>query len=263
MENQEVTAEIRDLLQVIQRYWSFTEDPMKLGKGGPSVPGSQVPASTVVLRGDVTLTLRYWVTSVLREWPSLLEGESLDCTSVPDMAFFLWTEAGRIAEWGSYGATLIADLYPLAAQVRFVARPPKRDKVRIGDCPRCQEPVLVNPLQRVPVPSTDPEAMPLWGVVPTALVRSLVVRHRCGETMTMDQWYERIVGKGRRLTAEVVVRELHQRLGLRYSPATVRVWAKRGLISTKGYSSTGHSLYDLREVIEALMAREASQSRAG
>jgi hypothetical protein len=144
--------------------------------------------------------------------------------------------------------------------VRSIAKPPKRDAVAIGDCHRCGEPVKVRLTQRVPQPTTDPAAYPAWTSAPSTTARGVVIRHSCGEAMTLDQWHEKLVGNGRPLTADQVVKEIHQRLGLRYSATTVRVWSRRGLFGNHGYSATGQALYDLREVLEALVSRDATRA---
>lgn len=267
MATDELANRIRSALGTIRRYWECTETPMLLGERGPRSAGTSLPSSTIVLRADVQITLGFWCGAILTKWPFLLdwqewEGEkvvtrrgSLDCTDVYAMANFLDKHVDRVAEWESYGETILEEVSPLANAVRYVARPPKRDKVTIGECGHCHERVMVPLRTKVPVPSTDPDMEPLWTTVPTALTPTMVIRHKCGIAYSLEEWYKHIVGAQRRLTANDLVVELHKRLGVRYSPTTVRVWAKRGIISNKGYSAKGAALYDLREVIQELLTK--------
>lgn len=268
-----IATEIREHLRTIRRHWAATADPMMLGDGGRS-GGSRLPSSTIVLRADVVLSLAFWVHALLDEWPAVLdhlsEGEdgtlttwteTLDCTDVIAMAFLLDNEADRIAGWATFGPTCAEDLRPLAAAVRSVARPPLRDTVTIGDCPQCHEPVKVRLTSRVPQPSTDPEHYAPWTTVPSGTLPPSVIRHTCGYALTLEQWHTKLIGTQRPLLAVDVVREVHKRLGLRYSPLTVRTWARRGLVGTRGQSHAGESLYDLHEVLRYLVRRDDTREQ--
>lgn len=239
--------DLGDALSVIKRYWAFTEEPPASGWGNGTT-GSRPPASTIVLRADVALSLRFWL-----RYLSL--PERVDCTDVLSMTEVLSRHAGEFGEWEGAATK---ELMALAHAVRMVARPPQRDRVRIGDCPRCHKAVRVSLTQRVPLPTTDPEKYPLWTDAPTASLADTLIRHPCGETATLEQWYIRLVGSNRRMVADEVVKELHSRLGVRISPGTLRVWSRRGMIPSRGYSAKGAALYDLREVIVAYITRDSA-----
>ena len=263
----DLAGAIRQHLVIITEHWRHTDDPMQHGMGGTS--GRVLPASTVVLRADVTLTLAFWVHALVDEWPSVMQTlaadddgklrivtTSLDCTDVYAMAAMLDRERHRIAEWDTFGQTCADDLEPLAAQVRLVSKPPKRDRIAVGECP-CGRTVTAKAVRwvRLPVPTSDPRVLAPWTQFQPSQDQ-LITCKGCGRRETLLGWREAIVGVQRMLTADQLVEVIHTELGMRYDPKTVKVWAHRGLIQSRGQSHDGRTLYDRVQVFAALMERE-------
>lgn len=292
-----LTATVRKDLDTIRNGWRHVLDPIDAPTTTGSI-GATVRAATeddVELppdaRFDTPLVLAFWVRAAIDEWPAILQTlqddgrggvhlvttETIDCTDVPAMAQLLHREAERIAGWVAadrdYGATFAAEVAKVARAVAKVAWPPKGDRIVIGECPDCGRRVRVKapdwhrrPM-RVPQPTTDARRYADWvWIVPEDAAweadRDKPIACRCGVEDNLDGWRERIAGPSPLLTADQVVVEVRQHLGLRYEPATVRQWHRRGLIKAEGYSAQGHALYDRTQVLAALLAREKKRDRA-
>lgn len=271
-----LAATLHQQLTTLSGAWSDTADPMNHGHGGKG-GAAALPASTVVLRADITLTLAFWVHALIDEWPAVLQSlqpdedgnlrlvvtETIDCTDVPTMCDLLDRELSRIVAWGDYGQTMADDLQPLVDSARLVSRPPRRDRMDVGECPDCGRSVRVKAHRwaRLPVPTTDPDALPPWTEWQPAQDQ-LITCKGCGRRETLLGWRAVIVGPQRLLTADQLVEQIHAEFGERYSPVTIRVWARRGLIRSRGHSQDGRALYDRVQVFAALMDREATRRGA-
>lgn len=248
-------------------------------------------------RIDTPLTLAFWVHAALDKWPTiaqtlqpvdpanpdgdmhLVTTTTIDCTDVPAMADLLHREASRIATWvdksgHDFGTTFVTDLEQLARAVARVAWPPKGDRITIGECPTCgrrirlKAPAWLRRPVRVPQPTTDPNTYPEWAwMVPDDAVwepnRDRPVTCRCGVEHTIEEWRDRIVDFEDRQpkTADELVVIIHERMGLRYQPLTIRTWQRRGLIKIADYAPTGHARYDVTQVLAALVDRERRRDR--
>jgi len=282
--SQAIATQIRTHLATISATWDATAEPMNSGHGGASGDPA-LPSSTIALRADITRTLAYWVHALIDERPSVIQHleqipqpttdpaahppsrlvvvtDTLDCTDVWAMADLLDREADWLAEWLgpqglSYGQTLADELQPLAHEAALVSRPPRRDKITLGPCPACGwvlRAIAVRWVRR-PQPTTDPAAYPLW--TPYGPERDAPIECRgCKTTKTLTEWQAAILGAERLLSAAQLVEHLHERLGMRVSPITLRVWATRGTIQTRGHARDGRALYDRVQVLAALMERE-------
>ena len=282
--SQAIATQIRAHLATIRAAWANTADPMNIGHGTASGDPT-MPSSTIVLRADITRTLAYWVHALIDERPSVIQHleqrhypttdpaaypasrlivvtDTLDCTDVWAMADLLDREADDLAQWLdpqglSYGQTLADELQPLAHEAALVSHPPRRDKITLGPCPACGwtlRAVAVRWVRR-PQPTTDPAAYPLW--TPYGPERDAPIECRgCKTTKTLTEWQAAILGAERLLSAAQLVEHLHERLGMRVSPITLRVWATRGTIQTRGHARDGRALYDRVQVLAALMERE-------
>ena len=262
----DLAVEIRQHLNTIRRHWANTATPMNAGHGHSN--GTPLPSSTIVLRADITLSLAYWVHAMADKWPSVLQHldwgpdgklvvvtDALDCTDVPAMAALLYREANRLAAWGVYGRTLADELKPLANAARAVSAP-RADRITLGHC-RCGGHITVRavPWVRVPQPTTDPDAYPLW--TDWQPEREQPIRcPGCRTVRTVPEWFAELVGVERPLPAGELIERIHADLGMRYSPQTVRVWANRGLIKPITQNSKGHSVFDRVQVYAALIDRD-------
>ncbi|MGG5257473.1 hypothetical protein [Phycicoccus avicenniae] len=288
--------EVRKALDTIARGWRHVLDPIRTTGAGVTQTGIR-PATEEEhelppdARLDTPRVLAFWVHAALDEWPTILqtlvEGEdgrhrletteSIDCTDVPAMARLLHREADRIVAWvepgHDFGRTFTEEVTAIARAVERVAWPPKGDRLTIGECPDCGRRVRVKaptwrqrPV-RVPVPTTDPTTLAEWTwIVPDsaewAADRDKPIRCRCGLEGTLEEWRARIAGPPRLLTAEELVVEVRTHLGLRYQPASVRQWQRRGFVQRVDYSPQGHARYDRTQVFAALIAREKQRDRA-
>ena len=108
---------------------------------------------------------------------------------------------------------------------------------------------------RLPVPTSDPRVLAPWTQFQPSQDQ-LITCKGCGRRETLLGWREAIVGVQRMLTADQLVEVIHTELGMRYDPKTVKVWAHRGLIQSRGQSHDGRTLYDRVQVFAALMERE-------
>ena len=279
-EQQPLADVIRGHLDTIAGAWADTATPMNHGTGsGSGTPA--LPSSTIVLRADIVLTLAYWVHALvdtfpvvlqhldyrpiptsdpntLKPWALVVLTDTIDCTDVLAMCDLLDAEAERIAEeWEDYGQTLADELEPLANQARLVARPPRRDRLDLGPCPTCARSVLAKAVRwtRLPIPTSDPNTLPPWSPWQPAQDQ-LITCKGCGRRETLLGWRAAIVGTQRLLSADELVEEIHMWFGERYSPVTIRVWARRGFIQSRGYMRDGRAVYDRVQVFAALMSRE-------
>lgn len=273
----DLATQIRDHLTTIRAAWADTAQPMNHGHGNAT--GTPLPASTIALRADITLTLAYWVHALVDAHPVVLQRleqvpvpttdpghtgwtlitvtDTLDCRDVPDMCDLLDRETTRIAEQPDAAQMLVDELAPLADHARLVSRPPKRDRLDVGPCPTCGRALLVKAPKwvRLPVPTTDPDLLPPWTPWQPAQDQLLTCKG-CGRRGTLLEWRAAMVGSERLLSADELVEEIHAWFGLRYSPVTIRVWARRGLIQCRGYMRDGRAVYDRVQVFAALMDRE-------
>lgn len=291
--NRLLIANIRKDLDTITRGWRHVLDPITSSSGivvrgaGPSEPvddDDQVPILDPAL--DVPRMLAFWVRAAIDEWPALLTAAervidtdesgaeierivvsrvTLDISNPVATARFLAGILDRFADWddGRYLDAMAIDTRRCAASVASVAWPPRGDRVAIGECP-CGRPIRVSPTvttELVPQPTTDPAAYPLWRSVPT--LDPLVRCHGCDRQERLSGWIRVLRGTERLLDAEAVVAEVHAALGMRYQPATVRQWARRGMISTRAYAADGRALYDRVDVLTALMVRESQRLSQG
>lgn len=270
---------IRQHLDTIATYWPDTATPMNHGHG-TSGAGSPLPASTITLRADTTLTLAWWVHAALDQWPVTLaptrqrqvpiptlthtttwatidEPGTLDCTDVPAMCAWLRQYAHILAGWDTYGTTLEAELQPLAAHTRAVSRPPRHDRLDLGPCPDCGHAILAKAPTwvRLPVPTSDPRLLAPWTPWQPRSDQPITC-HGCHRKETLLGWHKAIVGAQRLLSADELVEQIHAHFGMRYSPVTVRVWQRRGLVESRGHAKDGRTLYDRVQVFAALMDRE-------
>jgi hypothetical protein len=275
---------IRTQLDTIATTWAATATPMQHGHGSSS--GRALPSSTITLRADITLTLAFWVHALVDEhpaaiqtlervpvpttsadpsdaWTTHLTTRTLDCTDIHAMTDLLHREAHRIATWGDYGYTLAAELQPLADHARLVAQPPRRDKLDLGPCPDCGRTVTAKAGRwvRLPIPTSNPDDLAPWTEYQPAHDQVITCRG-CKRRETLTGWRDAIVRSQRGLSAEELVEEIHTWFGMRYSPITIRVWARRGFIRTKGYTRDGRAYYDRVQVFAALMDREATRRTA-
>lgn len=286
----------RDSLATIAKGWRHVLDPIETTSGGSTRRGIR-PATederefAPDARLDTPRTLAFWVHAALDEWPTILQTlqpvdpakpdgelrlvttETIDCSDVHAMTDLLHREADRIADWDLFGTTFVSDLDALARAVSRVAWPPKGDRLTIGDCPACGCRIRVKaptwrrrPIE-VPQPTTDPKTYPAttWIVPDDAeweadRVKPIVCR--CGLEDTLEGWRARLAGPSLLLTAEQIVVDVRDQLGMRYEVATVRQWARRGMIVGRGYSKQGHALYDRTQVLAALIDREKQRDRA-
>lgn len=288
---------VRKDLDTIRNGWRHVLDPIDTpSTGGSDNDGPRAATEDDVVlptdaRFDTPVVLAFWTRAAIKAWPTILQTleddghggvhlvttQTVDCTSVPAMVELLHREADRIAGWvepgHDYGATFATDMHKLAKAVAKVAWPPKGDRISIGKCPECGRRVRVKAPDwhrrpvHVPQPTTDPRRYADWvWVVPEdadwEADRDKPVRCRCGIEDTIEGWRERIAGPVPLLTAEQLVVEVRQHLGLRYEPATVRQWSRRRLIHARGYSPQGHALYDRTQVLAALLEREKKRDRA-
>jgi hypothetical protein len=262
-----LTATIRDHLATIRATWTATAEPMRAGRGRTST--NTLPSSTIVLRADITLTLAYWVHALVDQWPVVLQHlthdtagrmivttDTIDCTDVTAMADLLDREADRIAEHDEPAQRLADELEPLARAARHVSQPPRRDKVTIGTC-RCGRDITTRavPWIRTPNPTTDPTAYPPWSDWQPAWEQKITCPG-CRSTRTLPEWLAEIVGPQRLLSAPELVELIHADLGMRYTPAAVRQWARRGMFATGGYRSDGRAVYDRVQVLASLVDRD-------
>ncbi|WP_076260851.1 hypothetical protein [Intrasporangium flavum] len=288
----------REDLATIRKGWRHVLDPIEVRAGGTFTSAAVIRPATeddVELppdaRLDTPVTLAFWVHAAIEQWPVTLQTlqpgpdgklrlettETIDCGDIYAMVDFLTREADRITAWSDagheYGTTFVADLDELARAVKRVAWPPKNDRIVIGDCPQCGRRVRVKaPTWRrwpvhLPQPTTDPAAYPDWvWVVPDDAEyrpdRDKPIACRCGLEDTLEGWRERMAGPTQLLTAEQLVADIRQQLGMRYEPAVLRQWSRRGMISTRGYSAQGHALYDRTQVFAALLDRERRRDEA-
>lgn len=290
------TDDARKSLDTISRGWRHVLDPIQT-TGGSTTRGGIRPATEDEIdfapdaRLDTPRTLAFWVHAAIEEWPAILQTlqpdddgqlqlvttETIDCTNVTAMTDLLHREANRIVEWvepgHDYGATFIAELDALARAVARVAWPPKGDRLTIGDCPACGRRVRVKAPTwhkrpaHVPQPTTDPTAYADWTwIVPEGAEweadRAKPIVCRCGLEDDLEGWRQRMAGPSLLLTAEQIVVDVREQLGMRYQAASVRQWARRGLITSRGYSKQGHALYDRTQVLAALIDREKQRDRA-
>lgn len=284
----------REHLATIRKGWRHVLDPIQT-TGGGSIQRTERPATDDELdvppdaRLDTPLTLAFWVHAALDEWPNLLERPqhvpqpttdpdaypawtirmrtiTVDCGNVYAMVDLLDREADRIAGWAEpghdFGATFVTELERAARSVARVAWPPKGDRMTIGDCPACGRRVRVKApaWRRVPQPTTDPDAYAMWSDWHPE--RGKPIACRCGLEDTLEGWRERMAGPSLLLTAEQLVVDIREQLGMRYQSGVVRQWARRGMVVTRGYSKQGHALYDRTQVLAALIAREKSRDLA-
>ncbi len=295
-----LTEQARKSLSTIGRGWRYVLDPIQTNGGGTTRGGIRPATEDDIdhapdARLDTPRTLAFWVHAALDEWPTILQTlqpvdadkpdgklhlvttETIDCADVPAMVDLLHREAGRIASWiepgQDYGATFVSEVAELARVVSRVAWPPKGDRLTIGECPECGRRVRVKaptwhkrPLS-VPQPTTNPAAYAAWTWVvpdgtPWEADRSKPITCRCGIEDDLEGWRERMTGPPVMLTAEQIVDEVREHLGMRYQTASVRQWARRGLITSHGYSKQGHALYDRTQVLAALIDREKKRDRA-
>jgi hypothetical protein len=287
-----VEAARKDLDTII-RGWRHVLDPIQTTGAGVSRDGAGIRPATEDERElapdarlDTPRTLAFWVHAALDEWPTILQTlqpdaqgklqlvttETIDCSDVRAMAALLHREADRIVDWDQFGRAFCEDLAALARAVARVAWPPKGDRLTIGTC-QCGRRVRVKaptwhrrPIE-VPVPTTDPKryAATTWIVPDDAeweADRAKPIVCRCGLEGTIEWWREELAGPAPLLTAEQLVVEIRTQLGMRYESATVRQWARRGMIVGRGYSKEGHALYDRTQVLAALIAREKQRDRA-
>lgn len=266
--------QIRTHLTTIANTWDDTAEPMNTGNGTSSGTAA-LPLSTIVLRADITNTLAYWTHAFIDEHPAVLQHllpdengqlivvtDTIDCTNVGVMAGLLHRNADRITAWTddhglSYGDTLVAELEPLAKEAAFVSRPPRNDRITLGPCPACGWVIRAIAVRwvRRPQPTTNPTAYPLW--TPYQPERDAPIECRgCKTTRVLTEWQDAILGPERLLSAAELVEHLHETLGMRVSPVTLRVWATRGTIQTRGHARDGRALYDRVQVLAALMERE-------
>lgn len=282
--SQAIATQIRTHLATIRATWDATAEPMNSGHGGASGDPA-LPSSTIALRADIARTLAYWVHALIDERPSVIQHldriyypttdpdaypasrlivvtDTLDCTDVWAMADLLDREADDLAQWLdpqglSYGQTLADELQPLAHEASLVSRPPRRDKITLGPCPACGwvlRAIAVRWVRR-PQPTTDPDTYPLWTAYQPE--RDAPIKCRgCKTTKALTEWQAAILGAERLLSAAQLVEHLHETLGMRVSPVTLRVWATRGTIQTRGHARDGRALYDRVQVLAALMERE-------
>jgi hypothetical protein len=290
--------EARKHLDTIRKGWRHVLDPIDVTSGGSTRntprPATEDEADEQLppdARLDTPLVLAFWVHAALDEWPTILQTlepdesgtmrlvttQTIDCSDVLAMTDLLHREADRITSWAEpghdYGQTFVAELDKVARAVSRVAWPPKGDRICIGECPVCGSRIRVKaptwhrrPLH-VPQPTTDPKRYAEWTWIvpdnaPWEADRQAPITCRCGLEGSIEEWRERIAGPSPLLTAEQLVAEIGDQLGMRYQPASVRQWARRGLVATHGYSTQGHALYDRTQVLAALLAREKARDRA-
>jgi len=282
----------REDLTTIRKGWRHVLDPIETTSTSGSTRAVRPATEDEIdeqtppdARFDTPRTLAFWVHAALDEWPTINQTlepgpdgkftlkttKSIDLSDVYAMLDFLHREADRLATWvdgvHDFGATFTNDLDKLARAVKRIAWPPKGDRITIGDCPACGRRVRVKapawhrrPLH-IPQPTTDPHTYPAWAwIVPDDAEweadRDKPIDCRCGLSQTLEEWRESMAGPAELLTAEQLVVDIRQHLGMRYEPASVRQWARRGLISSRGYSPQGHALYDRTQVLAALIDRE-------
>lgn len=285
--------DIRRDLDTIGRGWRNVLDPITttagvIRRGAPSSDpvddDDQVPALDPTI--DVPRMLAFWVRCALDEWPALLTTAeavidtdetgapieriifrrvTLDLGDPVATTRFLAGILDRLAAWddGAYLDALAVDVRTCARAVASVAWPPRGDRVHIGDC-TCGRPISVLPgvsSESVPQPTTDPDAYSLWRKIPT--LDPLIRCRGCDRQERISGWVKILRGTERLLDAEAVVAEVHAALGMRYQPATVRQWARRGMISTRAYAADGRALYDRIDVLTALMVRESQRLSQG
>ncbi len=265
----DITRDIRASLDKLVGAWADTDDPMNAGHGTSSSGATPLPSSTIVLRADITLTLAYWVHALVDAFPVVLQHletgddgkltvvtETLDCTDVPAMAELLRREVDRIAEHEETADRLAKELAPLANAASFVSRPPRKDRITLGHC-RCGGHITVRavPWIRVPQPTTDPGAYPLWTDYQPEHEQAIRCPG-CHASRTVPEWFAELVGPQRLVDAVELVELIHADLGMRYSTKTVRTWVNRGLIRSRGKNNLGHNVYDRTQVYAALIDRE-------
>jgi hypothetical protein len=282
----------REDLATIRKGWRHVLDPIETTTTSSSQrrerPATEDEADEQLppdARVDTPRILAFWVHATLDKWPTILQTlqpgpdgklrlvttETIDCGDLYAMVDLLDREAPRITDWvdgdRNFGVTFVADLAKLARAVSRVAWPPKGDRMTIGDCPACHRRIRVKaPAWRkrpthVPQPTTNPDAYADWvWIVPDDAEyepdRDAPISCRCGLSKTLEEWRTALAGPSLLLTAEQLVTDIREQLGMRYQPAVVRQWSRRGMISTRGYSAQGHALYDRTQVLAALIDRE-------
>ena len=267
-------------LDTIARGWRHVLDPIHTTGSGVSQGGIR-PATEDEreeppdARLDTPRVLAFWVHAALDEWPTILQTlepdehgnlhlvttQSIDCTDVPAMARLLHREVDRIVDWvepgHDYGHTFTSEITALARAVKRVAWPPKGDRLTIGECPTCGRRVRVKAPTwlHLPQPTTNPATYPEWAWLPN---NARPITCRCGVSDNLQGWIARIVPFEERepMKAEELVEAIRVGLGMRYSPLTVRVWARRGLVKSVGKSKDGHATFDLTQVMAMLINRE-------
>ena len=280
----------REHLATIRKGWRHVLDPIETtttssGSRGDTIrPATEDEADEQLppdARFDTPRVLAFWVHAALEQWPTILQTlqpgadgklrlettETIDCGDLYAMVDLLDREAGRITGWvdgdRDFGATFVGDLTKLAKAVARVAWPPKGDRITIGDCPACGRRVRVKAPTwlLLPQPTTDPHAYAEWEWMPD---RAGDITCRCGISDTLEGWHGRMVPFEERepMTADQLVVVIRQELGMKYEPAVLRQWSRRGMISTRGYSEKGHALYDRTQVLAALLDRERRRAVA-
>lgn len=236
----EAENRVRSDLWGITSLWDEMLVPSIVG-GRPRVNASKEPplpisAHILDVRRDVTTTLAFWAKVIHDERE--LNGY-VDLGDVFATARLIETHVAWALDHGDLPG-FADDVARLASDVRGIARPERKSRVRVGRCP-------------VTVARDGEQAVcdeTVWAYPERDFIRC----PGCGTEDTAHWWRSKMLGSRERL---VCAQDLTDFLFLDHSiiiePATVRVWVHRGKVTRHGKDERGRWLYDWAQV-EADMA---------
>lgn len=164
-----------------------------------------------------------------------------------DLIAFLLPHAQWIATMSGDPEWTADELRRIAARVKAVTEPAKRESMNLGHCP-------------LEIPGDEDVLTPCRGTV-RATVRetdrdgeAYAECDQCGERAVWTWWERRMYPDPElrvTLTAPEVVTFLHRAYGVSIQPSTVRQWVKRRRLDPSGTDETGRSVFAREAVIYA------------
>ena len=226
---------VRGNLWTITSLWDEMLRPAVVG-GGIRVTASKEPplpiaAHVLDTRRDVISTLAFWA-KVVHDERELTSHHDLG--DVFASARLVETHTAWLLEHDDLPG-FADDIARLARDVQGIARPERKDRVRVGTCP-------------VPV-ARDGERVECGETVWAYPERELIRCKGCGTNETRDWWREKVLGSRPRLvTARDLVDALFMDHRILVEPATVRKWVQRGKVTRCGKDDDGRWLYDWAQI---------------